>query len=280
MKQIILMLSGIVIILFASSCNVTGIVAQKTQTSIHRLTKSKLPQITEIEVTTNQPDSFYKMSVARIASLKTGQRQVVEKGGALAKNSPVSVNKGLFESGIDSYPQYLLLDYAKGLKKYAVAKNFDTTRAFIINMAIRSGKKRFFVINLQNMTIENAGIVSHGNAGMRFSPERSYSNAHGSNCTSLGKYKIGNPYMGGFGLAYKLYGLDAGNSNAYERGVVLHAMGCVPYRETDMPSCQSEGCPAVSVQFLIEIQKIIDRAERPVLLWILDSSLENNLVKK
>ena len=191
MKQIILMLSGIVIILFASSCNVTGIVAQKTQTSIHRLTKSKLPQITEIEVTTNQPDSFYKMSVARIASLKTGQRQVVEKGGALAKNSPVSVNKGLFESGIDSYPQYLLLDYAKGLKKYAVAKNFDTTRAFIINMALRSGKKRFFVINLQNMTIENAGIVSHGNAGTRFSPGRSYSNAHGSNCTLLRKYKIG-----------------------------------------------------------------------------------------
>src|SRR5258708_7374198 len=147
MKQIILMLSGVVITLIASSCSTTGIVAQKTV-------------------------SFYKMSVARTASLKTGQRQVVEKGGALAKNSPVSVNKGLFESGIDSYPQYLLLDYAKGLKKYAVAKNFDTTRAFIINMAIRSGKKRFFALNLQNMTIETAGIVSHGNAGMRFSPER------------------------------------------------------------------------------------------------------------
>jgi hypothetical protein len=37
---------------------------------------------------------------------------------------------------------------------------------------------------------------------------RKYSNTPGCGCTSLGKYKIGNPYYGKFGLAFKLYGLD------------------------------------------------------------------------
>lgn len=64
----------------------------------------------------------------------------------------------------------------------------------------------------------------------------------GSGCTSLGKYKIGGAYQGQFGLAYKLYGLDSTNSNAYQRNVVLHAYDRVPDNEVYKEICQSSGC--------------------------------------
>ncbi|MGZ5191235.1 MAG: murein L,D-transpeptidase catalytic domain-containing protein, partial [Flavisolibacter sp.] len=89
-----------------------------------------------------------------------------------------------------------------------------------------------------------------------------------SGCTSLGKYKIGNPYQGKFGLAYKLYGLDKTNSNAFSRFVVLHAHDCVPDDETENEICQSPGCPTVSVAFLKELKTMINNSEKPVLLWI------------
>ena len=95
-----------------------------------------------------------------------------------------------------------------------------------------------------------------------------FSNADGSHCTAVGKYKIGNPYMGRFGLAYKLYGLDSTNSNAFKRYVVLHAHDCVPNDEVFTEICQSDGCPTVSPNFLKKLQRLIDDSPKPVLLWI------------
>lgn len=81
--------------------------------------------------------------------------------------------------------------------------------------------------------------------------------------------KIGSSYKGKFGLAYKLHGLDATNSNAYKRFVVLHSHECVPENETaPLPICQSDGCPTVSPDFLKTLSIIIDSSKRAVLLSI------------
>jgi hypothetical protein len=78
-------------------------------------------------------------------------------------------------------------------------------------------------------------------------------------------------YHGEFGLAYKLNGLDSGNSKAFDRFVVLHAHDCVPNGEV-YPSaiCLSFGCPTVSPAFLQKIKPILDASTQPVLLWIYD----------
>jgi len=79
----------------------------------------------------------------------------------------------------------------------------------------------------------------------------------GCGCSPLGKYKIGNLYYGRFGLAYKLYGLDKTNNNAFRRFVVLHSHECVPETEEQNEICQSDGCPTVTTIFAAI--KTIDR---------------------
>jgi L,D-transpeptidase catalytic domain len=155
-----------------------------------------------------------------------------------------------------------------GLKKYLKANNFNTTHCFLIDMKIESGKKRFFVYNVLKDSVEIAGLVTHG-SGTEGSDTIQFSNEPNSLCTSLGKYKIGKSYNGKFGLAYKLYGLDKTNSNAFNRFVVLHSHSCVPSGEVYPHNiCVSWGCPTVAPSFLQQLQAYIDNSPKPILLEI------------
>ncbi len=147
--------------------------------------------------------------------------------------------------------------------------DYDTGYCFLVDMKIASGRKRFFVYNLQKDSVEAEGLVTHGSGSDKGSGDLYFSNIANSNCTSLGKYRIGKSYNGKFGPAYKLYGLEKTNSNAFNRFVVLHAHSCVPESETDpFPICKSWGCPTVSPAFLKLLKKYIEEADKPVLLWI------------
>jgi hypothetical protein len=153
------------------------------------------------------------------------------------------------------------------LKKYLKANNYNTTHCFLIDMKIESNKKRFFVYNVVKDSVELSGLVTHG-SGTTQSDEIIFSNKPNSLCTSLGRYKIGKSYNGKFGLAYKLYGLDSSNSNAFNRFVVLHSHECVPAYEVNYAICQSWGCPTVAPAFLQQLQHYIDKSSKPILLSI------------
>jgi hypothetical protein len=167
------------------------------------------------------------------------------------------------------YETYTLHDKGQYIRDYAAAKGFNTTICFLIDMRLHSGLNRFYVYNMKRDSVMAQGMVAHGRCNQRWLEGRQYGNEPGCGCTSLGKYKIGKPYQGKFGLAYKLYGLDSSNDNAFKRFVVLHAHECVPdvpvYPD---PICQSDGCPTVAPAFLSRISKIIDASDKPVLLLI------------
>jgi L,D-transpeptidase catalytic domain len=175
--------------------------------------------------------------------------------------SPTKSNK-------DNKVKERMNSHAVSISKYAKANGCNMQYCFLVDMKVASGSNRFFVYNLAKDSVELEGLVTHG-SGKTNSSEIQFSNAEGSLCTSLGKYKIGNAYNGKFGLAYKLYGLDATNSNALNRFVVLHSHSCVPNEETaPFPICESWGCPTVSPSFLTALTKYIDKAEKPILLSI------------
>lgn len=154
-------------------------------------------------------------------------------------------------------------------KEYAESHHFNTQRCFLIDMRIPSGEKRFFVYNLDMDSIEVSGLVTHGSGVNNHGNTPSFSNVPNSNCTSLGKYKVGKAYQGRFGLAYKLYGLENTNSKAFERFVVLHSHECVPDNEVSpQVICESWGCPTVAPAFLTRLQTCIDESPKPILLWI------------
>ena len=158
---------------------------------------------------------------------------------------------------------------ASAVRDCALRKGFSTTYCFLVDMSIHSGRKRFFVYDLETNRVIMSGLVSHGSCNGIFLEQAKFSNAPGGNCTSEGKYKIGEKYRGQYGKSYKMYGLESTNSNAYRRAIVLHAYSCIPDEEIyPRVTCNSSGCAGVSPAFFEKLSSIIDQSNKPIVLWI------------
>lgn len=180
------------------------------------------------------------------------------------------------ESGLDYYPESLLEDRIDRMYDFAERLGYSTKYALLINLGLKSGKKRFLIIDLEKRSIVNSGLVAHGRGKEKFTLSKKYSNNSGSACSSLGLYKVGGSYNGGFGKSFRLIGLEKTNNNALNRAIVLHSMSCIPDEEIDYPICQSEGCPSVSPGFLLEISKVIKHSTKPILLWAFDPTVDKD----
>ena len=158
-------------------------------------------------------------------------------------------------------------------REYCGQNGFNDECAFFIDLGLHSATNRFFVVRLSDGKIQFRGLVTHG-SGKKYLEAgfREYSNTNGSLLSALGKYKTGRSYMGQFGLAYKLFGLDSTNNNAFKRAIVLHAHECVPDLPFNGMHCQSWGCPAVSVNFLRKLSGLIESSSKPILLWVYDTA--------
>ncbi|MDB5252152.1 MAG: hypothetical protein JWP27_1321 [Flaviaesturariibacter sp.] len=156
----------------------------------------------------------------------------------------------------------------RSILAYARAHGYSTHYSFLIDMQLPANRNRFFVCDLSTGAVIDKGLVAHGSCHADFAERPQFSNVDGSGCSSEGRYKIGTSYQGRYGKAYRLHGLDATNSHALARAVVLHSYPCVPDTETDGFVCNSLGCPMVSPLFLTRLAAFIDSAKKPVLLWI------------
>ncbi|KFF23559.1 murein L,D-transpeptidase catalytic domain-containing protein [Chryseobacterium vrystaatense] len=154
------------------------------------------------------------------------------------------------------------------IKNFVKGKNYNQDIAVFINFKVQSGKYRYFVYDLKNNKILQKAIVSHGSGSViQNSQSLKFSNTEGSYQSSLGKYEILNSYNGKFGKAYRLNGLDDTNSNAMQRAIVLHSLGCVPDQELQTPACLSLGCPMLSFNALTETAKYFDKSKRTVIMY-------------
>jgi hypothetical protein len=159
---------------------------------------------------------------------------------------------------------------------FCEANGYNTDFCVLIDMKIHSGKHRMFVYDFKNMEVERAALVAHGSGkGDKRSTEDKplFGNEKGSLLTSLGKYKIGERDYSNWGINvhYKLHGLEAGNSNAFERIVVLHSYTPVPSFEIypfHLPMGWSQGCPVTDDKTMAWLDAKLQSAEKPVLLWI------------
>ncbi|QIH35168.1 MULTISPECIES: murein L,D-transpeptidase catalytic domain-containing protein [Sphingobacterium] len=148
-------------------------------------------------------------------------------------------------------------------------KKYNEEIAFLLDMRRPSGRNRFFVVDLQNNRILDQGLVAHGSGSETGKAgQLHFSNTENSYATSLGMYSIGPSYNGHFGKAYKLYGLEDSNSNAYSRNIVLHKYNSMPYDEQVASICLSQGCPMVNVKFYERLQAVIDPSPKQIILTI------------
>lgn len=164
-----------------------------------------------------------------------------------------------------------LQSFAEKAKLFCKSKGYNTDECFLIDMSLPSGKNRMFEYDMNHDSIISEGLVAHGSCNTDFLITPKFSNKPGCGCTALGKYKVGGKYVGRFGNAYKLYGLDSSNSNAYNRNIVLHSYYMVPDKETDpVPICNSLGCTMTSARYLTLLSNKIDASRRPILLWVFE----------
>lgn len=149
-------------------------------------------------------------------------------------------------------------------------KKYNQDWAIFIDFKIPSHKPRFFIYNFMQNTVIESGLVAHGSGSVvAGSSALVFSNTPNSHQSSLGRYEvIKKSYVGQFGKAYRLKGLDETNSNAMKRAIVLHAYHCVPDKESQKPICLSLGCPMLSQNFFNTVALYIDASEKPVLMYI------------
>ncbi|WP_309610048.1 murein L,D-transpeptidase catalytic domain-containing protein [Flavobacterium sp.] len=177
------------------------------------------------------------------------------------KHLPLNTNK--------STEERLKIQVNEIKKSIKTNSEFNNETAFFIDMKIHSGKNRFFIYDLKTNKLVDQGLVAHGSGSeTEVEGKLKFSNVNNSLCTSLGKYSIGHSYIGSFGKAYKLFGLDATNSNAFDRNVVLHKYSSVPYEEQVDPICNSFGCPMVNEKFYNRMEKIVDNSKKKIILNI------------
>lgn len=221
---------------------------------------------------------IYATSIANTDSIIPPPTEYIDKEEYTISDSktksPIPIISTAPEDGLDSYSEDQMQNRIRLLTKYSQRFNYSPKYAFLINLGLKSGKKRFFIIDLQRGSIIQSGLVAHGRGKEKFTLKKKYSNKSGSSCSSLGLYKVGASYYGNFGKSFRLIGLEETNNNALSRAIVLHAMNCIPDEEINYPICQSEGCPSVSPFFLTKISEIIKSSSKPILIWVFDPAVD------
>lgn len=158
---------------------------------------------------------------------------------------------------------------------FCKSKNMNTEFCVLIDYSIHSGKKRLFVYDFKEGKVIMSGMVSHGCGDNPWGVDATkskptFSNVHESHQSSLGKYKVGKRGYSSWGINvnYKMHGLENSNSNAYDRIIVLHSWDMIPHEEC-YPNGTPEGwgCPAVSNDFMKQLDKQLKNTDKDVLMW-------------
>jgi len=126
----------------------------------------------------------------------------------------------------------------------------------IVDFSLPSRVARFYVVDRAAGSVRSH-LVAHGRGS---DPTHTgwlerFSNEPRSNATSAGAYRTGSLYTGGHGHSMRLEGLDATNSNALARALVVHSAWYVSERIADDSGMlgRSQGCFAVAESSLSEI---------------------------
>ena len=160
------------------------------------------------------------------------------------------------------------------LRAFCRAKGYNSRIAVLIDMSRHSGRNRLVVWDFEREKAIMCSPVSHG-SGSQLSHVRSayanFSNEDGSHLSSLGRALIAERYEGRYGVAYRLDGLEASNSNLRSRCVVLHGWErTTSFPIWPMPTVGSFGCPVLSRKRMAQLDEILKNESRVVLLSFSD----------
>lgn len=160
---------------------------------------------------------------------------------------------------------------AAELYAFCQERGFNTRVALLMDLGRHSGRRRFVVWDFQQGRALYSFPVSHGSGSARSHVRSAYaecSNEDGSHLSSAGRALVAERYVGRYGVAYRLDGLDETNSALRKRCVVLHGWRyTTSFPIYPFPTVGSWGCPVLSLRAMKKLDEILQREQR-VVLWM------------
>lgn len=186
----------------------------------------------------NLPKSYF----ADPRDLNTGRTAVMNS------NTPdLTISKVVNREGSESSGS-VLNDRMQLLKAYASDNNLDKDYALIADLGISSGKRRFYLVDLNKMAIAKSGLVAYSKKG------------DGGSARVYRIEKTGMEF-------YELYSLDKNGSVISPEPEILSPANCVPNAETEGLNCESDGF-GISTKLFSEVHQLIKARKKPMLLWM------------
>ncbi|MCL2220694.1 MAG: murein L,D-transpeptidase catalytic domain family protein [Chitinispirillia bacterium] len=203
-------------------------------------------------------------------------RQAEAKEALLSEKKDVQAEEEEEAPVLSEETRARIEEKAKEALAFCESNDCSTEFCILIDKKIHSGKYRMFVYDFNRQEIEHMALSAHGigkGETQSTNEQPLFSNEPGSLLTSLGKYKTGERAYSNWGINihYKLHGLEASNSNAFRRIVVLHsytplsASEIYPYY---LPLGWSYGCPVTDDETMRYLDVKLQNSKKPALLWI------------
>jgi len=131
----------------------------------------------------------------------------------------------------------------------------------IVDFSAPSRSARFDIVDVVGGRVLGRHLVAHGSGS---DPANSgwvqrFSNLPGSNASSKGSFVTGQHYYGRHGRSRRLMGLEAENSAALARNIVIHGASYVtPQMAEDVGRIgRSQGCFAVSTSEIADVLELL-----------------------
>ena len=109
------------------------------------------------------------------------------------------------------------------VRDYCRKFGYNDTYYIICDFGMPSGKKRFYLYDLNSRRRIMSSYCMHGNGGGSTDEKAVFSNKPGSNCSSIGLYALKGIGSHSMKSCIKVTGLDRTNSLARTRGLLIHS---------------------------------------------------------
>jgi hypothetical protein len=164
---------------------------------------------------------------------------------------------------------------AEELYAYCQERGYNTQIGILVDYSLYSGRNRYFVWDFAKGEAVVSSVSPLGCGKGRSYGRGKFSNDPGSQCTSLGHYKIGKErQMNSLNRkCFELDGLDSSNSNARSRLILLHPSSLPSISVYPLPIISaipySAGCITMPFSKYDETAKLLKSVgDKPVIMWV------------
>ena len=173
---------------------------------------------------------------------------------------------------------------AKEAMEYCKENGYNIDYCLLVDYGRHSGRVRFFLWDFEKEKPALKCLCAHGYGKGSTARRPVFSNEIGSFCSSLGHYRVGREKTMSKPKGRKalvLYGQDKTNSNALQRGILIHPVSLpnfsiypfmIPVKVHKILGHKirpkSEGCITIPFRKYEKVSNVAKSSNKPLMLWM------------